>query len=60
MTIVKILVGVSLLLGLVQILKDWKVWKCEIKNGLEEAPLKTILIVAVVIIVLILIIRWIL
>lgn len=51
--------GISLILGVVQIFKDWKVWKCEIKMGLREAPLKTLLIMAAVIVVLALIISWI-
>lgn len=57
--IIKVIVGISLILGVVQIFKDWKVWKCEIKMGLREAPLKTLLIMAAVIVVLALIISWI-
>lgn len=58
-TIIKIFVGISLVLAAVQVCKDWKIWKNHIKCELEESPLKTILIMAVVIVVLILIIGWI-
>lgn len=56
--IIKVMVGISLVLGAMQIFKDWKIWRCAIKTGLEESPLKTLLIMAAVIVVLVLIIRW--